>query len=247
MAGPDRWNHPGWRLELPPPRHARVADYRIALWSDDPYCPVDADVRTLLEKAAGRLAEEGAVVDADARPGFTLERVALRFSQLLNAALAGGYGAAELDRFAADMSDTPVGIVRRQTSMRHRDWLSANESRLQMRRAWERFFDPDEGGFDALLCPVMPCTAVAHDHSEPQAGRTLRFGGAERPYMEAIRWSAPAGACWMPASVVPVGRGDDGLPVGIQIIAPYLGDRTALDLAGHLSALLGPLPHPDGF
>ena len=106
------------------------------------------------------------MVDPDARPGFTLERVALRFAQLLNAALAGGYGAADLDRFAADTSDTPVGTIRRQTAMRHRDWLSANESRLQMRRQWERFFDPDDGGFDVLLCPVMPCTAVGHDHTK---------------------------------------------------------------------------------
>jgi amidase len=247
MAGPDRWNHWGWRLELPPARRPRLADYRVALWADDPHCPVDGDVRALLEKAAGRLAEEGVVVDADARPGFTLERVALRFTQLLNAALSGGYSATEIERFASDDRDTPVGLLHRQTAMRHRDWLSANESRLQMRRQWERFFDPQGGGFDALLCPVMPRTAVPHDHTEPQAARRVRFGGAERPYMELLRWSAPAGACWLPATVVPVGLADDGLPVGIQIIGPYLGDRTTLALAGALADLLGPLPHPPSF
>ena len=244
MAGPDRWNHPGWRLELPPPRKTSLADYRIALWADDPYCPVDADVRALLEKAAALLAEQGALVDPDARPGFTLERVALRFAQLFFAALAGGYGGADIERFAADDRDTPVGVIHRQTAMRHRDWLSANESRLQMRRQWERFFDPDEGGFDVLLCPVLPRTAVEHDHTEPQGARTLRYGGAVRPYMDAIRWSAPAGACWLPATVVPVGFAEDGLPVGIQIIGPYLGDRTTLDLAARLSEIIGPPAHP---
>jgi amidase len=248
MVGPDRWNHTGWRLELPPPRRSRLADYRIALWSDDPHCPVDADVRALLERAAGLLAEEGAVVDADARPGVTLERAALRFSQLLNAALSGGYTASQIDRFASDDSDTPVGLIRRHTGMRHRDWLSANESRLQMRRRFEEFFDPDRSdSFDVLLCPVMPRTAVAHDHTEPQGARTLVFGGAERPYMDVIRWSAPAGICYLPATVVPVGLADDGLPVGIQIIGPYLGDRTTLDLAGHLFELMGGIPRPPGF
>jgi amidase len=244
MSGPDRWNAPGWRLELPPPRKTRLADYRIALWSDDPYCPVDEDVRVPIEKAAAALSEQGAVVDAEARPGFTLERAATRFAQLLNAALSGGYTRAELDRYAADDRDTPVGIIHRQLSMRHRDWLSANESRLQLRRRWEEFF---QDGWDVLLCPVMPRTAVEHDHSEPQGARKLFYGGAERPYMDAIRWSAPAGACYLPATVVPVGTASNGLPVGVQIIGPYLGDRTTLDVAAHLHRILGSIPRPAGF
>ena len=244
MAGPDRWQQPGWKLELPPPAKDALADYRIALWADDPFCPVDEEVRVLLEAAAATLASAGATVDGDARPAFTLERVALRFSQLLNAALSGGYAQAEIERFAADDRDTPVGIVHRHTALRHRDWLSANESRLQMRRQFEEFFD---SGWDVLLCPVMPRTAVQHDHAEPQSGRLAQFGGADRPYLELIRWSAPAGVCWLPATVVPVGLTAAGLPVGIQIIGRYLGDRTTLAVAAHLTALLGPLPTPAGF
>ena len=102
-------------------------------------------------------------------------------------------------------------------------------------------------GFDILLCPVMPRTAVPHDHTEPQGARMLRFGGAERPYMDVIRWSSLAGICYLPATVVPVGLTDDGLPVGIQIIGPYLGDRTTLDLAGRLFELMGGIPRPPGF
>ena len=244
MAGPDRWNKPAWRLELPPPRKNKLADYRVALWADDPFCPVDDEVRALLERAGTALAQGGAFVDADARPAFTLEQVALRFSQLLNAALAGGYSPADIERFATDTRDTPVGIVHRHTALRHRDWLSANESRLQMRRRFEEFFD---SGWDVLLCPVMPCAAIEHDQSEPQSARFLRFGGADRPYLEAIRWSAPAGVCWLPATVVPVGLTSDGLPVGVQIIGPYLGDRTTLDVAARLAEVVGALPRPPGF
>jgi amidase len=244
MSGPDRWNAPGWRLELPPARKTQLADYRIALWSDDPHCPVDDDVRVLLEKAAAALAEGGATVDPQARPAFTLERAALRFAQLLNGALSGGYSRADIERFAADDGATPVSVIRRQVGMRHREWLSANESRLQLRRRWEEFFD---SGWDVLLCPVMPRTAVPHDHSEPQGARKLLYGGDERPYMDAIRWSAPAGACYLPATVVPVGIASDGLPVGIQIIGPYLGDRTTLDIGRRLQEVLGDIPRPNGY
>ena len=248
MVGPDRWNTPAWRIDLPPARKSRVADYRIAVWSDDPHCPVDPDVKRLIESAATRLSEAGAAVDPDARPGFTLERVALRFAQLLNAALSGGHSQQEIESYAADTSHSAVGDVKRQTAMRHRDWLSANESRLQMRRQWEQFFDADSGpGFDVLLCPVMPRTAVEHNHLPAQAARTIFYGGQERPYMTAIHWSAPAGACWLPATVVPVGIAGDGLPVGVQIIGPYLGDRTTLAVAAHLSEMLGGVPRPAGF
>ena len=52
MAGPNRWDAPAWKLELPAPRKATLREYRIAAWLDDPRCKVDSEVRTLLEKAA---------------------------------------------------------------------------------------------------------------------------------------------------------------------------------------------------
>ena len=43
---------------------------------------------------------------------------------------------------------------------------------------------------------------------------------------------------YLPSTVVPVGR-VGGLPVGVQVVGPYLEDRTSLALAAHLSGLLG--------
>lgn len=44
LAGPDRWDVPAWKLELPPPRAVELADLRIAAWLDDPRCPDRRDV-----------------------------------------------------------------------------------------------------------------------------------------------------------------------------------------------------------
>jgi amidase len=55
---------------------------------------------------------------------------------------------------------------------------------------------------------------------------------------------APAGLCYLPATVVPVGVTALGLPVGIQIVGPYLHDRTTIDIAGYLTALVGGCPRP---
>ncbi|MFN0089753.1 MAG: amidase [Acidimicrobiales bacterium] len=244
IAGADRWNRPAWRLELPAPAKRSLAEYRVAAWLDDPHCPVAPDVARLLDDAAGALVAEGAVVDHEARPAFTLEKATVTFFQLLQAALAGGYPNEVIERFAAETGDSDVAVVKRNTGMRHRQWLSANERRLQLRKRFEEFF---ESGWDALLLPVMPCTAVGHDHSEPQAERVVSVAGEARPYLSLTRWMAPAGACWLPATVIPVGVADDGLPVGIQIVAPYLHDLSALDLGGRLLDVLGGCPRPEGF
>ena len=184
-----------------------------------------------------------ALVDHEARPAFTLEKVADTFFALLQAALAGGVSIDRIEAYATKAGQTPAANTRRLLAMRHRQWLSYNERRLQMRKRWEEFF----GQWDAVLLPVMPCPAISHDHSEPQASRIVPVGGEQQPYWNLIKWMAPAGACYLPATVVPVGRLGNGLPVGIQIVGAYLEDRTTLDLAKRLLALLGGCPRPPGF
>jgi amidase len=243
LAGPNRWDYPAWRLELPPPRHSALKDYRVAAWLDDPICSVEPDVRLLLEKAVQTLASEGVTVDYAARPAFTLEKVFATFSALLQAALSGGVPFDKIEHYALATGDTPAAQTRRLQAMRHRQWLSHNERRLQMRKRCEEFFKD----WDALLLPVMPCPAIPHDHSEPLASRTVVVGGEQRSYWALNAWMAPAGACYLPTTVIPVGRLANGLPVGIQIVGAYLEDHTTLDLAKHLLAMLGGCPRPAGF
>jgi amidase len=243
MAGPNRWEKPGWRLELPPPRRPILKQYRVAAWLDDPACRVEPEAGELLESATQKLGAAGVRVDHNARPEFTLEKVADTFFALLQAALAGGVPADRLDEYAATVGDMPAAHTRRLLAMRHRQWLSYNERRLQMRKRWEEFFTQ----WDAILLPVMPCPAIAHDHSEPMASRMASVGGEQRPYWDLTTWMAPAGACYLPVTVIPVGRLKNGLPIGIQIVGAYLHDHTTLDLAEHLLPLVGGCPRPPGF
>lgn len=243
LAGPNRWEQPAWRLKLPPPRHRTLNRYRVAAWLDDPRCRVEPQVRALLEKATQTLAGAGVQVDDEARPAFSLEKAMDTFFALLQAALAGGVARDRIADYAATVGETPAARTRRLLAMRHRQWLSYHERRLQMRKRWEEFFTQ----WDAMLLPVMPCPAIPHDHSEPMASRTVRVGGEQRPYWDLLTWMAPAGVCYLPATVVPVGCLSNGLPIGMQIVGPYLEDRTTLDLAKHLLALSGGCPRPPGF
>jgi amidase len=243
LAGPDEWHAPAYRLELPPPRRTELADYRIAAWLDDAACPIDREVRALLERAAEKLAAAGARVDVDARPDFTFEKAAETFRTLLSAALSGGVPRDAIEAYARMSGDDAVSQAARSMAVRHREWLSANERRLQLRQRWHEFFRR----WDAILLPVLPTAAIPHDHSEPQAARTIVINGETRPYLDQLAWMAPAGLAYLPATVVPVGLTAEGLPVGVQIVGPFLEDRTTLDVARRLADAIGGFQRPPGY
>ncbi len=240
LAGPDRWDSPAWRLDLPPSRASGLGDFRIAAWLDDEACPVDGDTHRALGAAVAAIEAAGGRVDTEARPAITLDKAFSVFGDLLFAALSGGHPKDKIEHLAADTTDTPMGWVKRSTAARHRDWLSNHERRLQLRERWAKFFTR----FDAILLPVQPRAAIPHDHSEPQWDRRVDIGGVDRPYLDLFAWIAPAGAAYLPATVVPIGLGADGLPIGVQIVGPYLHDRTTLRLAQLVSELSGGCPRP---
>jgi amidase len=57
-------------------------------------------------------------------------------------------------------------------------------------------------------------------------------------------WSSMAGLANLPATAVPVGKTTDNLPIGIQIIGRFLGDRTTIHLARLLERDIGGFEPP---
>jgi len=90
----------------------------------------------------------------------------------------------------------------------------------------------------------QPVAAIHHDHSGTPDTRTITVNGQQRPYTDQSTWTGLAGGVHLPAAVVPVGSTRDALPVGLQIIAPFLEDRTAIDVARHIEHLLGGYQQP---
>ncbi len=245
LAGPDDWHRTAYRLDLPLPRRKRLADYRVAAWFDEPSCPVDDVVRERLEAAADALRAAGATVDCAARPAFTFDYATGVFSQLLGAAMCGGFRPDEIEDLAVRglREDEEGSLAARHASQRHRAWLSANERRLQMRRKWHEFFKK----WDAVLLPCLPTTAIPHDHSEPMGARLILVNGEERAYGEQTLWVGLTGVSYLPATVIPAGAASNGLPVGVQVAGPFLEDRTTLDLARRLNERIGGFERPPGY
>lgn len=244
LAAPAPAEAPAWRIALPAPRHSRLADYRFGMWQDDPYCHVDEHVRRLLGQVCDLLRSAGATVDGSTRPVPLADSDKL-FQRLMFATASATATDADFadDIAAADRipADDPSGLFLHSRTMRHRDWLRANEEREKLRDHWADYF----ASHDVLITPAVPSPAVDDQTSTPVPQRFITVDGERRPYFDQTAWLNLAGPVRLPALVMPAGKTADGLPLAIQIIGPYLADRTVIDVAKHLARRLpGPAQPP---
>jgi amidase len=247
LAGPAGQAAVGWRLELPAPRATTLGDLRLAFWLDDPAYPVDSEVSRVLAAAADALHDASARV-VDARPAVVLPDVVRLYQQFLYPILLSTMGKRSFDDMVtladslSDEDDRPLARTARFATQRYRDWMFASEKREQLRASMAEYF----AGVDALLMPVAMVPAIPHDHSEPFPERVIQVNGGSRPYTDLMAWVALATLAHLPATVVPVGRTASGLPVGVQIVGPYLEDRTTLAVGRLVEELLGGFVAPPG-
>ena len=89
--------------------------------------------------------------------------------------------------------------------------------------------------------------AFPHDHSPRIFDRRLATPEGARQYLDLLFWISFATLTGLPATTAPVGLTRDGLPVGIQIVGPYLEDATPIDVAGRLADVVGGFTPPKGF
>lgn len=244
MVGADDWHAPAWSISVPP---ARPGIPRVAVWADDPACPVDPEIRIAIESVAEQLAGLGCQVDENARPaGLDFAKADAVFSQLLGSALAGGYSLSEVESMAEKVArgervDGELGVE--GATLRHRAWLSANERRLQMRARWREFFTR----YDVVLAPISPTVAIPHDHSFPMSQRWIDVAGTARPYTDQMRWMGVFGVSYLPATAVPIAVHSNGLPIGLQVVGPFAEDRTALKVAALVEQVTGGFKVPTGW
>jgi amidase len=247
LAGPLPENAHAVSLRLPRPRARRLEAFRVAAWLDDPAARIDTEMRDLLEAATATLERAGAKVDRHARPEVDFAEAIETYVTLLSPVMSLTFPeevARQLARVGDQVPDDAPGLIpasARAYAVRHRDWLRAHERREAIRARWAAFFSD----FDILLCPVMLTPAFPLDDSE-FAGRTLQVNGEMRPYLDNIQWPGLITMALLPSTVIPVGRTRAGLPVGVQIVGPYLEDGTSLAFARAAERALGGFVPPEG-
>jgi amidase len=241
-----------WRVELPPARHTRLADFRVAVLPPIPWLPVDDEIAAALEETASRLGRLGATVkrvQPDAL-GDHREHHALYRSLLSAVTSARVDEAGRRQRIAmwrkADDEFSRAHL--RGLEAAAPDYIVWNGRREAYRAAWRAFFRD----WDVLLSPAINVLAYPHiERAWPMddSDLTLTFtvNGRSVPYLHGLVYPAVSTVAGQPATALPAGRSRAGLPIGLQAIGPYLEDRTPIRFASLLESEIGGFTKPDGY
>jgi amidase len=250
IAGPDPLEAAvAYRLALPPARHDGLKDFRVLVVASDPVLPPNQEVRDAIEKLAESLAKAGVNVTRQSPllPDFAQStrlymRMLLSFlgAFLPPEAYAGAQAGAAL--LSPDDKNLPAERLRGLTSS-HRAWVLDEGARARLRAQWRELFR----NFDAVICPIMPTPAFPHDHSPEQEKRRINIDGKDYPYPDQLAWPGIATLPGLPSTAIPLGLSKEGLPIGVQIVGPWLEDRTPLRLAELIEREFGGFIAPQMF
>jgi amidase len=227
----------------------------VALWADQKAYSVDRRCLEAMQAYAEDLRKAGVRVDTRARPEIDVEASDDLYVALLFTTVSAGMPEDVLARtvdVARELNAGPRSYptrIAKAVRLTHHDFLSLQERQLHLRQAWARFF----ATYDVILCPIMPTVAFPHDHSGEGPGhiaqysRTIAVDGKPTPYLNGLQWPGLVTVAHLPATTIPTGRRIDGMPMGLQVVGPYLEDRTPLRFAQLAEQALGGfMPPPQG-
>jgi amidase len=222
LAGPTPDRAPGWRLALPECEFIGLAGLRVGAWIDEPALEIDAGMAAVLHRTVDAMEAAGAHVDRQRRPEVDVDAAWKLGARLIGAAVS-------LD---------PA----QPSQLTHQEWLGMHRRRAELREAWSRCFQH----VDVVVCPVTLVSAFEHLQQGAWHERTMSINGLSRRYVELEGWPAIVGAAYLPSSAVPVGFTGGGLPVGMQVVSPYLHDLRSLKVARFLADVTSGYVPPPG-
>jgi amidase len=169
---------------------------------------LDEEIRTALHATADRLEALGARVTRDA--GQVPDPASARevYMGLLETAMSRGRpDARPIDAHA---------------------YMTLLDRQLGLRRRWAELFQ----AYGVVLAPVTGTVAFPHVDEPDPAKRVLTINGEATPYFDQLAFPSLPLLPNLPATATPIGFTRGGLPIAMQVIGPYLRDRTTIAFAG---------------
>ena len=190
-----------------------VEGWRIALASDEFFSQADSEVLHLVQTAADLLEQLGAHVETREVPqGYQ----AAKANGLMVISDAAAYHRQRLEERPQDFGEDVLRRLRNGAAYSAGEYILARRTQSNLRRQYESFFEQ----VDVLLTPTTPVTAppIEGPDAVEQAGRLTRF-------------TAPFNLTGLPAISLPCGFTQNGMPVGLQMIAAPWAERKLLRAA----------------
>jgi Asp-tRNA(Asn)/Glu-tRNA(Gln) amidotransferase A subunit family amidase len=236
MAGPDIGDPNGHPVPFTPLTSVPKGT-RVAVFEDDGAIPVTGETRRAIRQAADALRSAGCLVE-DVRPDGLEEARELWWeifghavALVLEPLVAGREGEVHpnLLEFLEWTRRGPRLTAERLLEVEiNRDLLKSRVLE-QMQR------------YPVLLCPVAPIPAFRHGE------RSWPVGGRDVHYLDAWRYTAWFNLLQNPAMSVPVLQSDEGLPIGVQVVAAPWNEALCLAAARIIEAARGAWVAPPTF
>jgi amidase len=249
LAGPEREMANGYRLALAEPRHGNLKDYRVFVLDEHPLVPTRREIVDAVSRLAAKLDKAGVKVrrSSDLVPDLT--HAGRVYVQLLGAETNNRMLPEQrraMEDAAAKLSpddDSLHAIRLRNINLSHRDWVALDEQRVRIKAQWGALFET----FDVVIGPPLSTAAFPHDFNRNQNAKRANIDGKEITYVDQLVWPGVATLAGLPATVAPIDRTNDGLPVGIQIMGAQFDDRTTIAFAGLIEEAFGGFEPPPEF
>jgi len=230
IAGPDprdRHSVPPGPLDVPAPRpHA----LRVAVSEDLGFAPLDDDVRRAFHAAVARLTDAGVSIVSDAPAlGSSVE-----VWSLIATAEARHSEAQEYERHRDLLTPPAAQFIAAGDQVTAAQYIGAQFARERIHRAYVDLFA--RTGAAVLLTPTVGCEAFPHGRRHPE-----EIGGVPIAFPD-LDWAPflyDANLAGLPACAIPIGLGDDGLPVSMQVLGPRRDDGRVLAAAETIESLIG--------
>ena len=223
IAGPDdraptALGDPGSAFASPP--EVSLDGLRVALSPDlGGLLEVDPEVRRVVDAVGAALADAGARVDPREPDLAVADDTFRTLRAWLFQAAFGELLAANPDAFKSSLADN----IRAGEDLTGADVARAYRQRTALSERMRLFF----GSYDVLVLPTSQVPPFPADQEYPQDVD----GHPMVTYLDWMRSAYLITATGCPAISVPAGHTGDGLPIGIQIVAPFGADARLLGVA----------------
>lgn len=245
VSGPEVGEDSAWKLVVPPPRHNKLADFRVAILPTIPWLPVDDEITAAMDNLAEGLGKTGAQVKTIQPDGFgDLRRHHELYCRFLSVWTSVRLSEPQKQRLAENMrkSDKFGEFYAQGLLASASEYLIWHGEREELRHAYRRFYTE----LDVLLAPNNIVGPFPHINV-PWPERWLDVNGTKVQYGLQNVYAAVATLCGQPATSFPVNLNKSGLPIGLQAIGPYLEDKTSIRFAELIEAEFGGFHPPPGY
>jgi aspartyl-tRNA(Asn)/glutamyl-tRNA(Gln) amidotransferase subunit A len=227
MAGPHPLDYSS--LEAGPAAYqARLREgikgKRIAYSPDLGHARVDPEIAALVEAAAHRFSELGAIVEQVPTPWAAPGPELIRFFWSAHLTRLKP----RLEEWESRMDPGLVACIKASTNVSVAEYQAARERKMTYIADIHRWF----GNWDFLLTPsvsvaAFPAEKLMPDHWPQHAWDWVSWA----------EFSYPFNMSWNPAASVPCGFTADGLPVGLQIVGKRFDDLGVLQASAAFEAI----------